>query len=84
MFKRIMLSLTFLATFGLVGVGMTDTSEARRYWRSGPAVSYYYGPPVYYRSYRPFYYGPRYYYGAPRHYGYYGPPRGGVYFSLGF
>ena len=90
MFKRIMLSLTFLATFGMVGVGLADTSQARRYW-GGPRVSYYHGPPVYYRSYRPFY-GPRYYdsyyYGSPRYYGspgyYYGAPRGGVHFSFGF
>ena len=86
MFKRIMLSLTFVAAFGLVGVATPDTSEGRRYWRR-PYVARYYAPPprVYYRSHRPYYN----YYGAPSYYGYpgdyyYGPPRGGVYFRFGF
>jgi hypothetical protein len=85
MFKRIMLALTFVAAFGFVGVGMTDTTEARRYWR-GPYVSYRFGPPrAYYRYGAPYrtyyrgYYAPSYYapYYGPRYYGYpgyyYGP-----------
>ena len=85
MFKRLMLGLTFVAAFGLVGVGTPDTSEARRYWRRPMVVRYYAPPPVVYRSYRP-YYGPRYY-GPPRYYGYrdyYYGPRGRVSFSFGW
>jgi hypothetical protein len=83
MFKRIMLSLTFLAAFSLVGVGLTNEADARRGW--GGSQVRYYAPPrdyyyhrshtpyrSYYRSYTPYrsYY--RSYY-APRYYRGYSP-----------
>jgi hypothetical protein len=84
-----MLALTFLAAFGVVGTALAEKAEAHR-WRSGPRVSYYIGPPpVVYYGYRvPYrvYYGPGIYYGYPPFYAvppvYYAPR--GVYFSIGF
>ena len=53
MFKRILLSLTFIAAFSTVGIGLSNRAEA---WRGGyygrPYGAYYapravyYGPPV--------------------------------------
>jgi hypothetical protein len=96
MFKRIMLALTFMATLGTVGVGLTQPAEAWGRWRR-PWVARYYGPPAYYDAYVPYrtyYYGPRYYrmggpyYGYPAYYydgpGYWYAPRGGVSVSFGF
>jgi hypothetical protein len=93
MFKQFMLAMTFLATFGIVGVGVTEKAEAWRRW-GRPSVSYYHGPPrayhyggyVPYRSYYGDYYGPRYYrsyYGGYSDRYYYGPRRG-VGISIGF
>lgn len=63
MFKRIMLMLTFIAAFGTVGVGLTNSANA---WRGGgwgrPYGAYYYGPPrAYYGGFVPYraYYAPR-------------------------
>jgi len=89
MFRQIMLALTCLAAFSVVAVGLVNHAEAHR-WRSGPRVSYYYGPPpvVYYGYPVPYrvYYGPRIYYGYPPYYAVpyvYYPPRG-FFFSIGF
>ena len=70
MFKRIMLTLTFLAAFSTVGLGMAGSASAWRGWYGAPYRSYYYGPRVYssyvpYRAYSP-YYAPYYY--SPRVY----------------
>lgn len=89
MFKRILLTSTFLAALVGGSLVVADTAEARRgrYYRGyygPPARAYYYAPPyrAYYGTpyYRPYYGG--YYYG-PR---YYGPGwgRSGVSFYLGF
>jgi hypothetical protein len=80
MFKKIALTLTFLATFAVGGLSTPDTAEAWRY-RGRPYVNYYWGAPSsfygygYYRPYRTYYrsyYSPRVvvrpYYNA-----YYGP-----------
>jgi hypothetical protein len=95
MFKRIMLALTFLVTFSVVGVGVTEKADAWGGCRR-PYVARYYGPPAYYydgyvpdRTYYRGFYGPRfyrpyyggYYYGDS---GYYYGPRGGVSVSFGF
>ncbi|HEX3599424.1 MAG TPA: hypothetical protein VHU84_04740 [Lacipirellulaceae bacterium] len=70
MLKRIMLALTFAATFGAAGLCLTDKVEARS-WRwnrpyvssyySGPRANYGYDVPyrTYYRGY--VYYGPQSY-----------------------
>jgi hypothetical protein len=94
MFKRIMLTLSFLAAFGVAGIGASSSADARHWhhhrgYYYGPRVTYYGG---YYRPYRTYYYGPRYYgnpgyysnyyYGYPDYY-YYGPGSG-VSFSIGF
>jgi hypothetical protein len=78
MFKRIALTLTFLAAFSAVGLTYADSAQAWRYGYGRPYTSYYAGPgvPYYggYRSYRTAYYGPSpYYYGAPAPY-VVGPP----------
>ncbi len=84
MFKRIALTLTFIAAFSMVGLSLAPSAEAWRYW-GRPYASNYYGPPrAYYRGYAPYrtYYGSPYraYYGspyvvAPRVYrSYYAPP----------
>jgi hypothetical protein len=100
MFKRLVLSLTFVATFGIVGTAFTETADARRWWRGG-FVGSYYGAPAFYRYRAPYwtyrsYYGPRRYrswYYAPyrpyRNYGYpgnfyYYGPRGRVALRVGF
>ena len=98
MFKRLMLTLTFITVFSAAGIGIAQKAEAWRRWGwDRPYAGYYapravyYGPPVPYRAY----YGPRYvrpsystYYGGypiyPDYYqGYYGP-RGGVSVSFGY
>ena len=94
MVKRLILALTFLATFAAAGIVVTDSAEAWGRWRSRPYVTYYSAPPrayyydgvpyrAYYgpRVYRPFY--GRSYYRDPYYYGYYGP-RAGVSVSVGF
>lgn len=96
MFKRIALTLTFLATFALVGFSCPNNAEARRSWGHRPHAAYYYGRPhayygyygtpyrTYYyppRVYRPYYYGRYPYYAPGYYYGYYGP---GVSISVGF
>src|SRR5438045_1910629 len=94
MFRRIMLALTFLASFGVLGIGFTNKAEAWRSWGWGrPYGSYYYGPRVSYYGPRvvvPYraYYAPRYvrpystYYYGPDYSDYYYPdyygPRSGV------
>ena len=97
MFKRIMLTLTFLAAFSTIGVGFTSSADAWRGWRR-PYAAYYYGPPsAYYYGYgTPYraYYAPRYYrpysYSYPPYYYGYGPgayyygPRGRVAFRIGW
>ncbi len=82
MLKRIMLVLTFVAAFFVVGVGFTERADAGRRW-GRPYVGYhgggYYAPPprAYYYGgyggYTPYraYYGPRYY--RPYYRSYYGP-----------
>jgi hypothetical protein len=78
MFKRFMLTLTFVALFGAAGLSLTDNAEARgRSW-GRPYVSSYYGPRAYYySSYAPYrtyyrsYYTPRPYYYDPYAYDYY-------------
>ena len=77
MFKRIALTLTFVAAFAAAGLSFNTPAQAWRYWGS-PYSSYYYGPPRaygggYYAPYRTYYYGgpmvSRGYYSA----NYYGP-----------
>jgi hypothetical protein len=82
MFRRVLLILTFLATFATVGVALNNSAHAwdRWGWRR-PYVAYYgAGPRPYYSGYTPYqayYYGPRvyrpfygrYYYGNPYYYG---------------
>ena len=97
MLKRIMLAMTFIATLGVVGIGVTENADAWGRWRR-PFVARYYGPPAYYDSYVPYrtyyrgYYGPQFYrpyyggyygsyYGGP---GYYYGPRSGISVSFGF
>lgn len=84
MFKRIMLTLTFIAAFGTAGLGLSNQAEAWRGGRGGYYRPYnafyapravYYGPSVVpYRAY----YGPRVvrpyypvYYSQPYYAGYY-------------
>jgi hypothetical protein len=99
MFKRIMITLTFIAAFGTLAIGVSIPAQA---WRGGyygrpygafyaPRAVYYGPPAVPYRAY----YGPRivqpsYYpvYYAPPSYpvyynGYYGAPAG-VSVSFGY
>jgi hypothetical protein len=97
MFKRTMLALAFVATLGVVGVGMTSQAEAWGRWRR-PWVAGYYGPPAYYYGraayhtyYAPQYYGPYYYRMGGPYYGgyYYDEPcyyhgGGGISVSVGF
>jgi hypothetical protein len=82
MFKKIALTLVFLATFAVGGLSTLDTAEAWRY-RGRPYVNYYWGTPRayyygnYYRApYRNYssFYAPRvvvqpYYYGPDYYYG---------------
>ena len=100
MFKRIMLTLTFIAAFSTIGIGLSNQAQA---WRGGfygrPYGAYYapapravyYGPTVVpYRAY----YGPRVvrpyypvYYAAPSYPVYYDgyyPAPAGVSVSVGF
>jgi hypothetical protein len=60
MFKRIALTLTFVAAFAAAGLSFNTPAQAWRYWGS-PYSSYYYGPPRvyggYYAPYRTYYYG---------------------------
>jgi hypothetical protein len=95
MFKRIALTLTFLATFALVGLSCPSNAEARHSRGHRAHASYYYGRPhsyygyygtpyrTYYyyppRVYRSYYYGP--YYAPGYYYGYYGP---GISIGVGF
>jgi hypothetical protein len=97
MFKRLILTMTFLATLAAVGVGVTERADAWGRWRR-PYVSYYYDSPSYYydgyvpyrtyyrgywpgRVYRPYYRSYSHYYGYPDYY-YYDRPV--VSFSIGF
>lgn len=92
MFKRIALTLAFLATFATVGLSLPTKAHAWRNWGGGPYRSYYYGPPrayyggYYARPYRSYYYGPpRVYAPYTAYYGpgyYYGGP--GVSIGVGF
>jgi hypothetical protein len=97
MLKRFLLSMTFLAAFTTLSVGVTDSAEAWGRWTNRPYVAYYgAGPRPYYSGYTPYrtYYGPRVY--RPNYYGryyansyyyddpYYYGPRGRVAFSIGF
>jgi hypothetical protein len=90
MFKRIALTLTFVAAFSMAGLSFNTPAQAWRYW-GGPYASYYYGPPRvysgYYAPYRSYYYGgpivTRSYYSGP----YYPAPyyyRPGVRVAFGF
>ena len=86
MFKRIALTMTFIAAFAVAGLSFSNTAEAWRYQSSGywgrPYASYYYGPRMYnygyYAPYRTYYYGPRVvarpYYNAYNGPGYYYGP----------
>ena len=94
MFKRIFLTLAFLAAFSTVGLGLSSSANAWRYW-GRPYGAYYYGPPrvAYYGGYAPYrayyapyyapYYGPRVYTaGYPYDYYYgYGYPYYGAYYA---
>jgi hypothetical protein len=84
MFKRMVLTVAFIATLVVGSLAMPQSADAWRGW-GRPYRSSYYGPRVYYgRPYRTYYnsyYGPRYY--GPRYYrpyytsyygGYYGYP----------
>lgn len=64
MFKRIALTMTFIAAFAVVGFSFSSKADAWRY--NSPA---YFG-----RPYASYYYGPRMY-----NYGYYNPYRGNYY-----
>ena len=87
MFKRIMLTLTFIAAFSTVGIGLSNQAQA---WRGGgfygrpyggyygPRVAYYGAPVVPYRAY----YGPRVV--APYYPVYYAQPAYPVYYSNGY
>jgi len=62
MFKKIALTLTFVAAFFAAGLSFNAPAQAWRYWGS-PYASYYYGPPrAYYGYYAPY---RTYYYGGP-------------------
>ena len=91
MFKRMALTLAFLATFATVGLSVPSSAQAWRYWGGGPYRSYYYGPPrayygtYYARPYRTYYYGPPRVYAPSYAYGpgyYYAGP--GVSVGVGF
>jgi hypothetical protein len=99
MFKRSVLALACLASFGFASLATPENADAGWRYRGGPRYSYYYGGPrysyyrpyrSYYRSYyRPYYGG--YYYGRPRYYSYpryyyddYYYPRGGISVSFGW
>lgn len=77
MFKRIMLTLSFVAAFSVAGLCLTNQAEARWYRWGRPYVSYYYAPRPYYgydtpyRTYYRGYYAPRAYYYDPYAYGNY-------------
>jgi hypothetical protein len=77
MFKRIMLTLSFVAAFSAAGLCLTNQAEARWYRWGRPYVSYYYAPRPYYgydtpyRTYYRGYYAPRSYYYNPYAYGNY-------------
>src|SRR6476620_2595244 len=98
MFKRILLTLTFIVAFSTIGIGVSNQAQAWRggYYYGRPYRAYYapqavyYGPPVVpYRAY----YGPRIvqpypvYYAAPSYpvyyNGYYAAPAG-VSVSVGY
>jgi hypothetical protein len=83
MFKRIMLTLTFIAAFSTVGIGLSNQAQA---WRGG----YYARPYGAYYAPRAVYYGPavvpyRAYYAAPAvvqpYPVYYAPPAYPVYYN---
>ena len=100
MFKRIMLTLAFVAAFSTAGIGLTNTAQA---WRGGwgggwgrPYGAYYAPRAAFYRPavfpYRA-YYGPRiiapyypayYAYPYPVYSDYYYGPPAGVSVSFGF
>ncbi len=97
MFKRILLSLTFLAAFNLAGIGLTNSANAWRGWVGRPYGAYYapryysrgypyrsfYGPRIYRPYYSSYYAYPAYpVYPYPNYY-YYGPGSG-VSVSFGF
>jgi hypothetical protein len=98
MFKRIMLTLTFVAAFSAVGAGLTNTAQAwRGGWGWGVPYRAYYGPRVaYYPAAVPYraYYRPRVvvpyntYYSYPAYVAYpdyyYSTPPAGVTVSFGF
>jgi hypothetical protein len=65
-FKRSMLILAFVATFGAASLCLTDNADARRWGWNRPYATYY-GPRAYVPV-RPFYGG--YYAPAPNVYGY--------------
>lgn len=69
MFKKILLALTFLATFTVAGLSIAPSADAWQYRYYGrPYVNNYWGPP------RAYYYGYGYGYYSPRAYrAYYGP-----------
>lgn len=91
MFKRIAMTLMFLAAFGAAGLFTPSNVDAHRWW-GRPYGAYYGGPRAYYggyyaRPYSSYYYGPgfyRPYYGS--YYGgggyYYGRP--GISIGVGF
>lgn len=55
MFKRIALSLTFVAAVLTAGLSFTTPAQAYRYYGGGPYASRYYGPrAAYYAPYRPY------------------------------
>jgi hypothetical protein len=86
MFKRILLTLTFIAAFSAVGIGVSNQAQA---WRGGyyygrpygayyAPSAYYYGPAVvgpvavpYRAYYAPRYIRPYYYYATPAYPVYY-------------
>ena len=83
MFKRILLTLTFIAAFSTIGVGFSNQAQA---WRGG----YYARPYGAYYAPRAVYYGPaavpyRTYYAAPAvvqpYPVYYAPPAYPVYYN---
>jgi hypothetical protein len=100
MFKRILLTLTFMTAFSTVGIGLANRADAWRsyYYYPRPYAAYYaprtvyYGPPVVpYRAYyappvvRPYYaYYPRRYYYYPPYADYYYGPPSGVSVSVGY
>jgi hypothetical protein len=67
MFKRIALSLTFVAALMAAGLSFNTPAQAWRYYGGPYARSYYYGPPraYYYAPYRPYRSYSYYRYGGP-------------------